>query len=464
MTEAYKRPIFSEKILFLLLLLFPLSYLFGPFIINCFIFSVIFFFFVFCFQINNFSWLKSKIFLIALPFFFYIIFVSAIKYYDNNYLLKSLGYFRLLLFSVAIFFFFLKTKLKIFIIIISYIFFIILLCLDIIFQFIFKLDILGYPPLLFGERYAGFFGEEAIAGGFIYVFGFINLVLLAKIMPFFKKHFVFLLVFSLFLSTMVITGDRSPVVCFFFAIIFSFFFLKDKKFFLSIFFIYLFILLTLISFNKNIGYRYIISPINLLNASKLDLFSQEYQMLNSFKTIENKTLDDFLQFKKEQDLIKDRNTLLKERNYSKYNIIPYKFFDTQWGAHVLTALEMFKNNIFLGSGFGSFRFECHKYDKIDSLSRIDRCSTHPHNIYFEILSELGLIGFVFFLIFLFSYFKFFLKIKDKDFFIVCIYSIIFGFLFPKTSGSFFSTTYGTYFWYLYGISFFYLEYRCKKKL
>ena len=127
-------------------------------------------------------------------------------------------------------------------------------------------------------------------------------------------------------------------------------------------------------------------------------------MLNSFKTIENKTLDGFLQFKKEQDLIKDRNTLLKERNYSKYNIIPYKFFDTQWGAHVLTALEMFKNNIFLGSGFGSFRFECHKYDKIDSLSRIDRCSTHPHNIYFEILSELGLIGFVFFLIFLFSYF------------------------------------------------------------
>jgi O-antigen ligase len=124
---------------------------------------------------------------------------------------------------------------------------------------------------------------------------------------------------------------------------------------------------------------------------------------------------------------------------------------------------MFKKNIFFGFGYRSFRYECYKYDKIDSLSRIDRCSTHPHNIYFEILSELGLIGLIFFLIFLFFYFKFFLKIKDKDLFLVCIYSIIFGFLFPKTSGSFFSTTYGSYFWYLYGISFFYLEYKWKKK-
>ena len=141
MIQTYKNPSFSEKLLFLLLLLFPLSYPFGPFIINFFIFSIIFFFFIFCFQINDFSWLKSKIFLIALPFFFFIIFVSIIKYYDKSYLLKSLSNFRFLLFSVAIYFFFLKTKLKIFTIIISYIFFIILLCLDIIFQFIFKVDI-----------------------------------------------------------------------------------------------------------------------------------------------------------------------------------------------------------------------------------------------------------------------------------------------------------------------------------
>jgi len=463
MAEAHKNAIFSEKLLFLLLLLFPLSYPFGPFIINCLIFSVIIFFFIFCFQINNFSWLKSKIFLIALPFFFFIIFASIIKYYNSTHFFKALGYFRFLLFSVAIYFFFLKTKLKIFIIIISYIFFIILLCLDIIFQFIYKVDILGYPPSLFGERYAGFFGKEAIAGGFIYVFGFVNLILLAKLTPSSKKNFIFFLVFSLFLSTMLITGDRTPVACFVIALFFIFFFLKDKKFFFSIFFISLFILLTSLFFNKNVRHRYIVSPLNLLNSSKVDSFSQEYQMLNAFKIIENKTLDDFLQFKKESDIINTRKTILEKRNYSKYNKIIYSFFDTQWGAHALTALEMFKNNIFLGSGFGSFRFECRQYDKIDSLSRIDRCSTHPHNMYFEILSELGLIGFIFFLIFLFFYFKSFLKIKNKDFFLVCIYSIIFGFLFPKTSGSFFSTTYGTYFWYLYSISFFYIEYKWQKK-
>jgi uncharacterized membrane protein len=96
MIETYKKPTYSERLLFLLLLLFPLSYPFGPFIINCFIFSVIFFFFVFCYEIKNFSWLKSKIFLIALPFFFFIILASAVKYFDNYQTLKALGYFRFL--------------------------------------------------------------------------------------------------------------------------------------------------------------------------------------------------------------------------------------------------------------------------------------------------------------------------------------------------------------------------------
>ena len=29
-----------------------------------------------------------------------------------------------------------------------------------------------------------------------------------------------------------------------------------------------------------------------------------------------------------------------------------------------------------------------------------RCSTHPHNIYIQILSEIGLVGFIFFIIIL----------------------------------------------------------------
>ena len=34
-----------------------------------------------------------------------------------------------------------------------------------------------------------------------------------------------------------------------------------------------------------------------------------------------------------------------------------------------------------------------------------RCSTHPHQIHFELLSEQGLIGYLIFFFFIFSYFK-----------------------------------------------------------
>ena len=60
------------------------------------------------------------------------------------------------------------------------------------------------------------------------------------------------------------------------------------------------------------------------------------------------------------------------------------------------SLVIFKNNIFFGTAYKSFRNECgnerynEDYSKLtDGLEYIG-CSTHPHNIYLEILSEQGL--------------------------------------------------------------------------
>jgi O-antigen ligase len=50
-----------------------------------------------------------------------------------------------------------------------------------------------------------------------------------------------------------------------------------------------------------------------------------------------------------------------------------------------------ENKIF-GNGVRSFRIECNKYRDIKK----NACSSHPHNIYLELLSEVGLIGFFFF--------------------------------------------------------------------
>ena len=84
----------------------------------------------------------------------------------------------------------------------------------------------------------------------------------------------------------------------------------------------------------------------------------------------------------------------------KENVSIFKNFqDTQWGAHYLTALEISKKNLILGSGLGTFRYICSDkaYENIKSKFSEARCSTHPHNIYLEILSEAGILIFLLFL-------------------------------------------------------------------
>ena len=75
------------------------------------------------------------------------------------------------------------------------------------------------------------------------------------------------------------------------------------------------------------------------------------------------------------------------------------------------SLVIFKNNIFFGTTYKSFRNECgnNKYNEdylnfTDGLEYIG-CSTHPHNIYLEMLSEQGLFGFVLLLLLIYNFFK-----------------------------------------------------------
>ena len=87
-------------------------------------------------------------------------------------------------------------------------------------------------------------------------------------------------------------------------------------------------------------------------------------------------------------------------NYIKYS---------NYGPHYLTGLEIFKKYPIFGSGMKTFRIECRNVDiknyyttpnllnnNSTDLIYNNKCNTHPHQIYFEILSELGLIGFLLF--------------------------------------------------------------------
>ena len=110
---------------------------------------------------------------------------------------------------------------------------------------------------------------------------------------------------------------------------------------------------------------------------------------------------------------------------------------------------MFIDKPMIGHGPKMFRILCKddKYVSYFSYPKIDSCSTHPHHLYLQLLSETGIIGALpIIILFLFSLFKvskiIFFKnhqysIKENK--IYFLYILILLNLFPlSTSGNFFN--------------------------
>ena len=107
---------------------------------------------------------------------------------------------------------------------------------------------------------------------------------------------------------------------------------------------------------------------------------------------------------------------------------------------------MFLDSKFFGQGPNSFRNLCNS-EKFKISGKLgEGCSTHPHNIYIQLLSETGLIGFSFLLIaFFYIYYAIIsalIKTWKKNFFKykIYFYAPIAVYLFPFIpTGSFFNS-------------------------
>ena len=99
-----------------------------------------------------------------------------------------------------------------------------------------------------------------------------------------------------------------------------------------------------------------------------------------------------------------------------------------------TSFIIYKNNIIFGSGAKSYREEC-------KLINVSSCSTHPHNFFFQILSELGTVGIFFYLFFYIFLIKKLINsfTSNNKYSILLISALLFNFnpFFP--SGSFFNS-------------------------
>ena len=97
------------------------------------------------------------------------------------------------------------------------------------------------------------------------------------------------------------------------------------------------------------------------------------------------------------------NIFKKEKN--KNEIVRY--YSEEHENLSFTGLVIFKNNLIFGTGIKSFFQECtnlkqkenyynQDYFKSQQSKRNNRlvCSTHPHNTYIQILSEVGIFGFI----------------------------------------------------------------------
>ena len=417
-------------------ILYLVALFYGPSLVNLFylLMSILFIYQLYTKKISlkfNLDWN----FIIQITFCLYLTFNSFFITYENVLFYKSLFYFRFLLIAFII------SKivndedhtLK-------YISFIFLLCsillsLDIIYQSQTGFDIFGYQAGLCTfpdgeqnlnpfdcERFSGFFGDELIAGNFLVTYGlFFSYIFFTRL----KKNFFNILLFSLstlliFLA-IIISGERNAFLSILLILLFNILFNKKARTYL-IYPILIFLLIFTFSFKKfeHIKYRYIDWPISSVTSSEGNIFK--------------------------------------------------KLIQTPWGAHYVTSYEIFSNNKIFGSGFKSFREECKK--DIYSLENINKkydlnipysgCSTHPHNMHIELLTEAGSVGFVLFFILIFfiifkPYFKNINYIKDKQD-VIFVLSIIFSIMFPfRPTGSFSGTISASNLWFFIGFYLYFIN-------
>lgn len=405
----------SKDIFFINILCFfvPISIILGNSVLNANIILIdLIFIFLFYIKIKNninFSFLFFFIVLIN-------IFLLANIYISDYQKVSSIAYLgfvkHLIFFFVLIF---LLEKNEKFLIDFSkcILFILIFVALDTLIQFYFLKDIFGFEIMdSHGRRLSGPFDNEYVVGSFLSKLVFLSLI--------------------------------------------TFYFYKIK-FYYKYLYLFFILIIVILSFERAAAIMVIAGFLLYLLIDRLISVKQK---IFSFFFIILLTIGLFFTVGDLKKHFVDRTLEQLGFIHTEDNPKHFSIFDSHWGAHYLTAAEIFKNNKYLGSGIKTYRFECKdkKYEKIQSVEKDARCSTHPHNIYFEVLSETGLVGFIFFvtgiLIILFRLLKNTFQTKNKEVQAVLI-SFFIMFWPIQTTGAFFSTWSGVFYWIVLAFSYYF---------
>ena len=404
---------------FFLILFLPISLLIGTGVSEFCVVTVSLFFLGKVIIEKKWELFRNKIFFLLFILWIYLIinFLISGNYQLSNLSLRGLSFIKYILF---IFFFILFTKNEINKILYAWSIILTIVLIDIYFEFFVGHNLIGlksYDP----TRIASFLGNELKIAHFLLGFSFLCLGFFLQSFSKDSRKIKLLALFILLLILIgsFITGERSNFIkTLFCSLIILFFF--DKKF---------------IKYKIIFGVSAIILIITGLTLSPKLNERFNGQIIN---------------------------------NIEKKGIIE-SVKETQHGAHYYTAVEIFKKNIFFGIGSKNFRIECAKKDYYNPnyLRSEERCSTHPHQIYLELLSEHGIVGtlIILYVIFyiLIGNIKVFL-VKRNYIHLASIAFILSTFLPIIPSGSFFVSFDATIFWLNFAImNYFGLNYFNKQK-
>jgi len=383
------------KLSFLLIILFPIILLIGSAVINTVLVFLNIFFLVLILKYKNFKIFNNDIFYFLIGFWILLIMNTLFSNDFTNSYARSFGFGRFILFFFLITYFFSYNNYKYKNLILSswtLIFFIV--TIDLIFEFIFGFNTLGLNSGYAG-RLSGFMGDNLKIGHWYY--GFVLIVLTFN----FENKKKFYTIFCIAIITSFLIGERANFLRLIIAC--SFLIFLTKK----------------ITFKSILISSILLLMIFLIGSQTPGIKGRFYHhFLEQF--VVNKTFKDF------------NNSNLYTPMY-------------------LNAYDIFKNNIIFGTGIGTYWNESHKnFEKKKNINGYNILpNTHPHQYHFEILANLGLIGYLYLTVFFIYFFskniKFYLKNKNK-LNLGCFLMLIVSLAPLLPTGSFFTTYGASIFW------------------
>ena len=372
----------------------PISIIVGPAVSLTNISLIALSFIVFYLYKNSFNILKRKVIIFLSAIYIYLILNNFISIDTEIGATRNFGFIRYIFLFLAINLIFSKLDnfeniFKIWFLIISIVIF------DVFYEFFIGSNLLGFESPN-KKRIVSFFKDEAVVGAFLN--GFIFIILGFLFSNYEKKNIIYkIFVFSFLvfiISCLIFTGERSNTLKLFFGLTIFFYFndkinLSYKIFFLfSIIFVFF---LTILS-STEIKHRY------------------------------------------SNDLIQK----LKNKE-SRERYIYFKLYNSGY--------EVFKKYPILGVGNKNYRIEACR--NIENKNKNYVCNTHPHQIYFEFLSEHGLLGTLIILtiIFYLIFKNFKIMMRRKNLIQIGCFSYLMTVFIPfLPGGSFFADFNSNFFW------------------